>query len=79
MIHKKSTSLKHHRTGKIHYFYNQVYTPLGLVFTLIFHPRGPKSSACLEKSLLLWLIRLHEEEGKKGNPERISTARGKKA
>lgn len=70
-IHKKSMSLKHHRTGKTHYFYNQVYTPLGLVFTLILHPRGPKSSACgLEKSLLLWLVRLREEEEEKKETQR---------
>lgn len=61
---EKSMSLKHHRrTGKIHYFYTQVYTPSGLVFTLILHPRGPKPSVCgLEKTLLLQLVRLHEEE-----------------
>lgn len=61
-----------------HYFYSQVYTLSGLLFTLL-HPKGPKSRACgSEKPLLLQLVCLHEEE-EKGNLEMISTARGKKA
>jgi hypothetical protein len=65
-------ALKHHRrTRKIHYFHNQVYTPSGLVLALILHPWEHKSSVCgLEKSLLLQLIRLHEEEEEKKETQR---------
>lgn len=64
-----------------YYFYSQVYTLSGLLFTLLFHPKGPKSRACgSEKPLLLQLVyvfmKKKKKETQRGFPQ---PERGKKA
>lgn len=64
-----------------YYFYSQVYTLSGLLFTLLLHPKGPKSRACgSEKPLLLQLVyvfmKKKKKETQRGFPQ---PERGKKA